>query len=106
MVSFHRTLTIESGQTLSNTLGRSELERVQDIGIFAPDTLPETVTVQVAADEALTEWCDLQSAGADVVAAAGKCTVISHSPFFGLRLSAGAAVAADRAFVAIGSHGN
>lgn len=106
MVAFHRVLTIAIGTTTSNTIGRDVLERAMDLGIFAPNTLPETVTVEVAADEALTEWRDLQSAGADVVLTAGKCTVVPESPFFGLRLSAGVAVAAERTFTIIGSHGN
>lgn len=88
-------VTITSGQTSSPEV--IVPERYVMVGILAPATLPEVVTVQVAERSGGT-FRALQSAGADVTIAASKAIVVTNMPFSTLRLTAGAAVAADRTF--------
>lgn len=103
----HRiTLTIANGQTLSNELkgteGRVALGALSDATIYAPGTLPETVTVQVAPTDtpAGGDYLALQVAGADVTVPAAKAKQIASGlgGAKALRLSAGGAVGADRIF--------
>lgn len=87
------TLTIASATTDSLAL---ELRRrpITALAIYAPATLPETVTVQVSPDG--TNW-----ATHPVTAGIGAANVIIIEPiaFSWLRLHAGVAAAADRTFV-------
>lgn len=103
----HRiTLTIANGQTLSNELkgteGKVALGTLTDATIFAPATLPETVTVLVAPTDvpAGGDYLALQVAGADVTVPANKAKQVASGlgGAKALRLSAGVGVAADRVF--------
>lgn len=90
-------LVIESGQTVSSeTLGESLLRYARGVTLFSPDTLPETVTIEVTDDG--TNWVTLQSGAVDIELPAGKATVVTVLSSRGLRLVAGGAVGADRTF--------
>lgn len=91
-------LTIALGQTESNALGPEALRLAKSLALFAPATMPETVTVQAAPSDAPAagDWRVLQSAGADIVLTAGKATVISDVPIGALRVVASVGVAAQR----------
>lgn len=71
------------------------------ITIFAPDTLPETVTVHVDSAESAVNFNPLQRGGADVVIAAGKAVTIELISFKALRLISGVGTAATRTFKVI-----
>jgi hypothetical protein len=69
--------------------------------IYAPATLPETVTVKVAGKDSETNVTNMKSlyvSGADITIPAGKAVVIPSSSFGSLALSSGSNVAADRVF--------
>lgn len=93
------TLTIANGQTESPAL---DLQAVFPAGklsllIIAPATLPETVTPRVSGTTAGTHHA-LQSGGSDITLPAAKSTTIDPLVAGSLKLVAGGAVAADRAF--------
>lgn len=91
------TLTIANGQTASGSIGQATIKAARGIAIFAPSTLPETVYVTVSNDGGST-YQTLQSGGNDVTIGAGKALIIDSVAFNDLRLLAGGAVAASRAF--------
>lgn len=104
-------LVIPNGQTESNVLLSAGLQAgsmvttgdgyrdADSIGINAPDTLPETVTVHVDTSEpGATNFNPLFRGGADVTVPAGKHTTIDLISFKALKLVAGAAVGAERRF--------
>jgi hypothetical protein len=68
------------------------------ITIFAPDTLPETVTVQVDSSETAVNFNPLFRGAADVTVPAGKAITIELLSFKALKVVAGAGVAAQRTF--------
>lgn len=100
------TLTIASGQTLSNALTKRNLQHARVITIHAPETLPEAVVVEVAGVDGATagvgDYRDLQSNGADITLPADSSITIIKTAFFALRLRAGGAVGADRIFLLTG----
>lgn len=87
-------LTIASGGTTSNSVN---VKKVKRITLVAPATLPETVTLQVSVDGGTT-FNAFQTGGADVTIAAAKAKGVDYLVATHVRLSAGAAVAADRVF--------
>lgn len=69
------------------------------ITIYAPDTLPETVTVQVDSTEpAATNFNPLQRGGADVTVPAGKAVTVDSISFRAMKLVSGVGAAAQRTF--------
>lgn len=91
-----QTLTIPSGQTNSNAVVIGGY--LQACTIFAPTTLPETITVQVEPTATGTDFKTLQSGGADITIGAGKAVMIIEGAFKQIRFVAGASVGADRVF--------
>lgn len=89
-------LTIPSGQTASNAVVIGGWLRA--CSIFAPGTLPETVTVQIEPTATGTDFKTLRSGAADVEVPAGKAVIIMEGVYKQIRLLAGGAVAADRVF--------
>lgn len=90
-------LTIESGQTSSATsIGYEILRQYDELIIYAPATLAETVNPQVSYDG--TNFRVLRSGGSSVAVAANGADVVLMSAFKALRLTATGAVAAQRAF--------
>lgn len=90
------TLTIASGQTESNAVEIGGFLR--SCAIFAPMTLPETVTVKIEPTPTGTTFRTLLSGPDDVTVPAGKAVVITEIPFAQVKLVAGSAVGADRVF--------
>lgn len=100
-------LVIPNGGTESNVLLATGLVGMTTSGdgfrdadgitIFAPDTLPETVTVHVAEAESGGNFNPLQREGADVVVPVGKTATIDAISFKALKLVS-LAVAAERRF--------
>ncbi len=87
------TLTIASGETESAALhvgGRNT------IVIGAPATLPETVTLHTSLDG--TTYQEHQSNGIDITIGAGKNVSVHPLTVHSIKLVAGGAVAAARAF--------
>lgn len=97
MPAYFATLTIPSGQTVSNAADLDDGVPLAALSIQAPATLPETVTLAASHDG--TTYGDVQSAGSDVTLPAGKVTTLTAIPYNKVRLRAGGAVAADRVFV-------
>lgn len=99
-------ITILSGATESDAIGFQNLRHLGGLTIVGPDTLPEVVTVEVTYQDdrntSVGAWSRLQTDNIDITIAAGEAVTISPIVFNGLRLSAGAAVAADREFFLIG----
>ena len=105
MSTVGRTLTISNGGTVSDALGFNDLRFLDQVTIYAPETLAETVTVEVAGLRvpAATDWKDFAEAGTPVTLTAGEALTIPDVAFMGLRLVAGSAVAADRVFRVVGN---
>lgn len=93
-------LAIASGQTESPEVDftRGIHAWVRSLTVASPDTLPETVTVQVTTKRSGGNFNPLQSGGADITLPAAKATSISPISFARMKLVAGAAVAAIRTF--------
>lgn len=95
-------LTISNGQTTSAWKSAAEYEDAIAIGIEAPGTLPEAITIEVNSerDGTGTSATYQNDSGADYAGpAAGKARVYPTLPSFkAFRLKAGGAVAADRIF--------
>lgn len=93
-------LTIPAAGTDSPALSSDDIRDSDFLTIFAPATLPEAVNVQVSwlKVPAAGDWRDLRRNAADVTIAAGDAETIDGVSFNALRLHAGGAVAADRAF--------
>lgn len=100
-------LVIASGQTASNAIDlaagvntKIALGTLVDFIVYAPSTLPETVSVQISYLESPTasDWSTVYVSGADVTVPAGKAVVVPVGAAAALRLLAGGAVAADRTF--------
>lgn len=105
------TLTIALGATESNEISLNDgvqskiaLGTLVDLVVFAPSTLPETVTVQLSWLDrpATTDWRVAYVAGADVTVPAGKAVSVPMAAMKALRLQAGGAVAAARVFHVLG----
>lgn len=96
LVEVVQTVTILSGATESNGLVLGGF--LKACSVFAPSTLPETVSVQLEPTRDGVEWRTLQSGGTDVTIPAGKVAMILEGAFKKLRLLSGAAVGADRVF--------
>lgn len=94
------TLTIDNGETTSNALEFNQLRFASDAVIYAPDTLPETVTVEVTdVRDGSDGWVEMtDEAGDPVQPAAGEAIPIPDINAMGLRLVSGSSVAADREF--------
>lgn len=99
-------LTIANGQTVSNTLDFAEglNQYITEMVIYGPDTLPETVTVEVA-PLGSTAYKPLQNMNlatpADYVITVGDA--VQFPVAFGrLRLVAGGPVGDERAFLVSG----
>lgn len=94
---WNTTLTIASGQTASSAFWFSADSKPMHLLIIAPETLPETVKLAVErqADES---YATLQSGGSDITIAADKAVIVSPVMGRKMRLEAGTAVAANRAF--------
>jgi hypothetical protein len=94
------TLTIDNGDTDSDTIGEAKLATIAALGIFAPAALTGTVKVYVTNDGG-TSWQKLKSGGADIEVAAGGCVIVHIAPYFPieqLRLTSSAAEGAERVF--------
>ena len=93
------TLTITSGQTESPevTLNSYGERYVRRVAVQSPSTLPETVTMSVSIDG--SAFATLQSGGSDITFPASKVTQINGFMVTKLKLVAGAAVGANRAFL-------
>lgn len=89
-------LTIPNGNTVSNEVEIGGWLRA--CSVFAPTTLPETVSIQMEPTRDGATWRILQSGGADVTVPAGRVAIIMEGVYRKLRLSAATAVAADRVF--------
>jgi hypothetical protein len=103
------TLTISNGQQNSGILVLNSFSHFAELGIFGPATLPETVTLEVTAEEkAAADYLDADfrtaesPPGTDVTVSAGSQTTVSALATFAIRLHAGAAVAGDRVFKLVG----
>lgn len=94
-----QTLTILSGAADSGVLELADqgAKRVMAVWIFAPLTLPETITVEVA-PRGSSVWRGLQSGGNDVTVVAGKVTAITQVASSRLRIHSSSNVGADRVF--------
>lgn len=102
-------MVIPNGATESNVLTASGLAAgemvssgdgyrdAESITFFAPDTLPETVTLYTA-DVPGGNFNPLQRAGADVTFPAGKSITVDSLSFKAMKLVAGGAVGAIRTF--------
>jgi hypothetical protein len=97
--SVDTTLTIASGGTAS---GELRVMQPMALTIYAPATLPETVTVRVAPALGGT-FTDFQDGGSDVTIPAGGSVVVQILHAGALKLEAGGAAAADRAFRVLGA---
>lgn len=104
MPTVQRTITIASGQTASGALSFNDLRHISHLVIYPPDTLDVTTfTVEVSGVRGTPVWKDLDDGtGTAVVLTAGEAIRISDVAFAGLRILAGAAVAADRVFTVVG----
>jgi hypothetical protein len=92
---------IASGQTESNAfLASRDFRDADSITIWGPDTLPESVTVHVADNEApaASDYAALSRGGADVTIPANKAITVELPSFRAMKLVAGAAVGAERRF--------
>ena len=92
------TATDSAAYTVQSTLGS-----ISTITVFAPATLPETTTIQVAHidNPQAADWKTLtwQPGAVDIAFAAGKATNIPLvAGFRAMRIHATGAVAADRIF--------
>lgn len=99
------TMTIANGTSTSDiTIDFTKVfRRVRSIVIYAPATLPETVTVEVAENDSGT-FKPLQSNGTDVTLTAGKATPITNIGFGSMKLvSTSGNVAVDRVFTISGA---
>jgi len=103
------TLTIGNGNQASNVILAEAFAHFNDIMIFGPATLPETVDLQLSAeDKAAASYVDADfrtaqsPPGTDVVINAGCCTSTDRPTGYALRVYAGGAVAADRVFQVLG----
>ena len=98
------TLTIASGGTSIEYIDRKMSQAVAAV-LYCPATLPETVTVYVAAKAASAPtYVKLQNSGADITGAAGKAIPFpagAPGAFEAIKLLAGGAVAADRTFTLV-----
>ena len=103
---YTKTLTILSGQTLSDVLILAGLgaRRVFSISFRNRATLPETVTLQTSETPTGT-FAPYQSGGLDIAfpTTGGESTPVTDVIAGALRLSAGVAVAANRVFVLVGN---
>ncbi len=99
-------LVIASGQTrsneikLSNTNTKVGLGTLVDFIVFAPATLPETVSVQISYLEEPTasDWSTVLVSGSDITVPAGRAVVVPVGAAAALSLLSTGAVAADRTF--------
>jgi len=104
-------LVVQSGQTISNILLATGaptapnmvttgdgFRDADSITIFAPDTLPETATVNVDSAEAGVNMDPLQRGGADVTIAAGKAVTIELLSIKALEIVLSGAAGATRTF--------
>lgn len=101
---YRKTLTILSGQTVSDVLDLAGLgtRHIYMITFRSPVTLPETVTVEVSEDVAGT-FEPYQSGDVDVTLPAGEASPVTEMNTRALRLVAGTAVGANRVFVLQGN---
>lgn len=90
-------VVIPNGETTSNVIPREVFGDASSITLYAPATLPETTEFEVAdQDGNYTTWSDGSS---DIAGpAAGKARVYTNFDFYGFRLVANGAVAAERTF--------
>lgn len=103
-------ITILSGQTtgeLKGNDGKKFFGMSKAVTILAPDTLPETVTVNVAHNKApaAADYNPLQQSpgGAALTVPADRAVPLPTTAFTSLALIAGVAVAADRVFNLVGT---
>lgn len=101
MIEAKHTVTILSGQTTHAGVVLDGY--LKALSIFAPGTLPETVTLQVApgSTSGASDFRALQSGGADITVPANKAVMVTEAAFRQIRLVAGAGVAADRTFTIV-----
>lgn len=97
--SWIKPLVISEGETVSRScFSAYEYSDSVQLAIKSPDTLPETVVIEVSNDD--VDYNTLEDATGDIVVpSAGKARAYTQMlPFKYFRLRAGAAVAADRTF--------
>jgi hypothetical protein len=94
MKANYGTFVIANGGTTSNEIS---LRYIKSLGIVAPATLPETVTVQVKPHND-ANFRALSSGGSDVTVGAGKAIALEFLPFEKIRLVSGVNAAAERTF--------
>lgn len=99
------TATIANGGTFGlMTPVHKVLDSVVSLTIYAPATLPETVTVYLGAgdsDNTVGNMRQAQVGGAAITTAAGKSYPLTLAGWRNLALVAGAAVGADRVFTIV-----
>lgn len=103
--------TILNGGTFALVGGATGLARMIEsttgFTVFAPATLPETVTLYLGATEAPANagvMAQAQSGGAAITLAAGKCYPLNFMGWRSIAVVAGAAVGADRTFTFVFQH--
>lgn len=101
---YRKTLTIAQSATSSDVINMSGLgaRRKMTLTVMAPETLPETVTLEVA-DTPTGTFKDYERAGEAVTFTAGAAERIDSFVAGAVRLTAGGAATADRVFILMGN---
>lgn len=102
---YTKTLTILSGQNVSSDIiDMTRLGRrlKLSVTIFAPATLPETITLEVAPSVSGT-FTGHTSGGGDIAVAAGKSLTVTDVVAGAIRLKSASNVAGDRVFQLLGT---
>lgn len=95
-------LTIANGQTLSNI---QQVATGETLGLIAPATMPEALTINVSHDG--VTFAKLHDGSADVTGpAAGKARTYLGFPYKYIQLVAGGAVGAQRVIQLLMSEGD
>ncbi len=92
------TITIPVGSMASPEF--SQNMRWESLGILAPNSLAETITLQATevASGGSGTWRSMQSGGIDITLATGKAVEVLVPPFPSYRLLSSTAVASNRVF--------
>lgn len=106
------TATIPNGGTFglaggSTGISRPVAESVTGFTVFAPATLPDTVTLYLGSTEQpanAAAMAQAQSGGAAITLAAGKSYPVNFMGWRSIAVVAGANVAADRTFTFVFQH--
>lgn len=93
-------LIIPSGSAVSNALGEIYLRASRVLTIYAPATLPESITIEITPvfDPESGDWKTLVSVDDPIVIAANTAVVITDIAALGLRLRSDGNVGGERVF--------